>query len=115
MTYAWKWIDKILNSDEEKSSEIEAALGMAIIDVIKLNENISMGLPPDKSQENKIKNALDLLSSAWNKIKITEIKDIRNICLVYKSIAERMLGSFEDALKSIDEALAILNAEIPFI
>jgi len=102
-----KWIEIVLHSDEEKSPEVEAALGMAIIEISKLDENISMGLQPNKSQEEKIKKALDLLSSAWNKIKDTEIKDIKHIWLVYKAIAERMLGDFANALKNIDEAIEI--------
>lgn len=102
-----KWIEIVLHSDEEKSPEVEAVLGMAIIEIHKLDENISMGLQPNKSQEEEIKKALDLLSSAWNKIKDTEIKDIKHIWLVYKAIAERMLGDFASALKNIDEAIGI--------
>jgi len=102
-----KWIEIVLNSEEEKSPEAEASLGITIIDIYKLDENISMGLQPNKSQEEEIKKALDLLSSAWNKIKDTEIKDIKHNWLVYKAIAERMLGDFASALKNIDEAIEI--------
>lgn len=100
-----KWLEIAVENDEEDLPDLKGALGEILIQSIIEDQSVSYGNQLNDEQKEQIKEAIDLLSLAWNRISETGLRNLRLTWIVNRGLAKRVLGHLEEAIKDVEIAL----------
>jgi tetratricopeptide (TPR) repeat protein len=109
---ALKWYEVAMQNSKENNADIKGAYGSAILE---FGNNpfdfVTKQLDADRIDD--IKKGIRLISEAWEQVKNSDLKFTRAHLLINKSIANKMLSKWEDALFCLQEAAQLVpNDEV---
>ena len=104
---ARKWRENAIASDHENIPDFKAALAAILIEQV-IDDNLAVHTRQlDDSQQNQLKQAVELLTEAWDCVVNTELHAARTDWIINRSTAYYFLGEWKNAIKDLDAALEI--------
>ena len=101
---ARKWRE-IMVEQEEADLGSKASLATVLIEQVLDDGYVMYTKQLDDSQREQLYRVVDLLSEAWNCVADTELRSVRTDWIINRSMALRLLGESEAAIKDIDLAI----------
>ena len=101
---ARKWRE-IMVEQEEADLGSKASLATVLIEQVLDDGYVMYTKQLDDSQREQLYRAVDLLSEAWNRVADTELRSVRTDWIINRSMALRLLGESEAAIKDLDLAI----------
>jgi tetratricopeptide (TPR) repeat protein len=100
------WLRIALERDPD-SFETQAAYGTLLMELINVDPWFVQSYQLNEKDQEKLQRADQLLTSAWEKIADTELRDFRPDIIMNRSIARRYLRHLEEAIEDADVAIKI--------
>ncbi|MCX6236415.1 MAG: hypothetical protein NTY07_02470 [Bacteroidia bacterium] len=100
------WLQKAIESSYKNNSDFHATLGSTLLESVSNPFQIITG-QIDNEIRNKIKYSIELLTTSWNKVKDTDLRNSRAWLLVNRGIAKKFLKDFEGSFDDIKMAASI--------
>ncbi|APV44465.1 hypothetical protein Dform_01131 [Dehalogenimonas formicexedens] len=106
-----KWIEIAVNNDSSDSPDLKAGLGTIIIKTI-LDDQVSFsGVQVNESKRVEIQRAIQLLTSAWDKVATTSIRHCRTDWLVNRGLGKAQIGDIDGAIADVKLAIEIVPSD----
>ena len=111
---ARKWREIMVAQEQENAPDSKAALAAILIEQALADQLTMVAKQFDKTQKEQLRQAIDLLTEAWDCISRTELRDFRVDWIINRSMAHFHLGQMKEAIKDLDTALEIepLNPDL---
>ena len=104
---ARKWREIMVAQEQKNAPDSKAALGVILIEQALADQLTMVAKQFDKAQREQLRQAIDLLTEAWDCISRTELRDFRVDWIINRSVAYFHLGQMKEAIKDLDTALEI--------
>lgn len=111
---ARKWREIMVAQEQGDIPDFKAALAAILIEQVLVNQLTVVTKQFDKVQKKQLRQAIELLTEAWNCISRTELRDFRVNWIINRSMAHFHLGEMKETIKDLDTALEIepLNPDL---
>ena len=104
---ARKWRETAIASDDENIPDFKAALAAILIEQV-IDDDLAVHTRQlDDSQQNQLRQVVELLTEAWNCVVNTELHAARTDWIINRSTAYYFLGEWKNAIKDLEAALEI--------
>lgn len=112
---ARKWLEIAIENNIGDLSDFEAELGEVLLESVM--EDISAVYMKQLSdfQKKQVQEALRFLTSAWQRVDNTGIRNCRISWIASRGLAKRLLGDTEGAIKDFEIALSIKPSDPTFM
>lgn len=114
-TEAKKWLEIAIKKEKGDSSDLGAELGEVFLQLVIEDKSVIYTRELSDVQKKQVQKALQLLTSSWEKVADTEIRDSRVSWIVSRSLAKRLLGDLKGAIEDIEVALKAKPSDPTFI
>lgn len=102
---AKKWLEIAVDNDTTDSPELKAELGTILMKVVTDDQSSFFGVQINEAKRTQIENAVELLTSAWNRVAKTSIRHYRADWIANRGLAKRLLGDLDEAIEDIRTAV----------
>lgn len=111
---ARKWREIMVEQEQEDVPDFKAALAAILIEQVLADQLIVVTKQFDKAQKKQLRQAIKLLTEAWNCVSRTELRDFRTGWIINRGMAHFHLGEIKETIKDLDTALEIepLNPDL---
>jgi tetratricopeptide (TPR) repeat protein len=112
---AIKWIEIAIKNDKNDSADLEAELGEVLLQSVMEDKFVAHSRQLTGLQEKQVKKALQLLTSSWEKVVNTKIRDYRVSWIASRGLAKMLLGDLEGAIEDFEVALKAKPLDPTFV
>ncbi|MYK18704.1 tetratricopeptide repeat protein, partial [Candidatus Poribacteria bacterium] len=111
---ARKWRETIVAQEQGDVPDFKAALAAILIEQALANQLTVVTKQFDEAQKKQLRQAIELLTEAWDCVSRTELRDFRVNWIINRSMAHFHLRKMKEAIKDLDTALEIepLNSDL---
>ena len=111
---AREWREIMVAQEQGDVPDFKAALAAILIEQVLVNQLTVVTKQFDKAEKKQLRQAIELLTEAWDCISRTELRDFRVNWIINRSMAHFHLGEMKEAIKDLDTALEIepLNPDL---
>lgn len=109
------WLETAIHNDKENIPELRGTLGGLILDSLLKQQVVVTHEQLNDEQRSQLLEAKKLLTEAWDRVADTDLKSRRLQWLVNRSLANKLLGDFEGAIKDLETALVLEPSNPIFI
>ena len=111
---ARKWREIMVAQEQGDVPDFKAALAAILIEQVLVNQLTVVTKQFDKAQKKQLRQAIELLTEAWDCVSRTELRDFRVNWIINRSMAHFHLGEMKETIKDLDTALEIepLNPDL---
>lgn len=111
---ARKWRETIVAQEQGDVPDFKAALAAILIEQALANQLTVVTKQFDKTRKKQLKQAIELLTEAWDCVSGTELRDFRVGWIINRGMAYFHLGETKNTIKDLDTALEIepLNPDL---
>jgi len=106
-----KWLEIAVNHDTADSPELKAELGTLFMKVVTDDQSSFFGVQINEEKRAQIGRAVELLTSAWNRVAKTSIRHLRTDWIANRGLAKRLLGDLDGAVEDIMAALEAVPSD----
>ncbi|MBA7499086.1 Lipopolysaccharide assembly protein B [subsurface metagenome] len=106
-TEARKWLEIAVKNDKEDSPELKANLGALLLKLVNDDKSGFYGLQINDEKLAQIKEAIELLTAAWNVVANTSTARYRLDWIVIRGLGKRPGGDLDGAIEDINLALSM--------
>ena len=104
---ARKWRETVIANDHENTPDFKAALAAILVEQV-LEDTLAVYTKQfGDSQREQLKQAVELLTEAWDCVVNTELHAVRTDWIINRSTAYYFLGEWKNAIKDLDAVLEI--------
>ncbi len=111
---ARKWLEIAVNYDKTDSPEFKAELGAILIEAVTDDQSSFFGVQINEAKRAQIERAIQLLTSAWDRVAKTSIRHCRADWITNRGLAKRLLGDIDGALEDMSVAVEIVPSNFSY-
>lgn len=100
-----KWLETAIDNDATDSPELKADLGTVLMKLVTDDQSTFFGIQINDEKRAQIAKSIELLTSAWNRVANTSIRDLRLDWIANRGLAKRLFGDLDGAIEDIETAL----------
>jgi len=100
-----KWLETAIDNDTTDSPELKADWGTVLMKLVTDDQSTFFGIQINDEKRAQIEKSIELLTSAWNRVANTSIRDLRLDWIANRGLAKRLLGDLDGAIEDIETAL----------
>ena len=104
---ARKWRETVVASDYENDLDFKTGLAAILIEQVLENPLTVYTKQLNDSQKNQLRQAVELLTEAWDSVADTELRTARIDWIINRSTAHYLLGNLKEVIEDLDTALEI--------
>ena len=102
---ARKWREIMVEQEQGDDPGFKASLATILIEQVLDDGYVMYTKQLDDSQKEQLHQSVELLTGAWDSVADTELRSVRTDWIINRSMALRLLGESEAAIKDLDLAI----------
>jgi len=112
---ARNWLEIAIKKEKDDSPDLKAELGEVLLQSVMEDKSVIYTGQLSDIQEKQVQKALQLLTSAWEKVANTGIRNFRVSWIASRGLAKRLLRDLEGAIEDNEVALKAEPSDPTFI
>ena len=107
-----KWLEIAVKNDSTDSPELKAELGTILIKAVTDDQSSFFGVQINEAKRALIERAVQLLTSAWDRVAKTSIRHVRADWIANRGLAKRLLGDIDGAVEDMRIAVEAVPSDL---
>lgn len=100
------WLERAVRNDKENIPDLRGTLGSFILDAVARRQTVVTHEQLNEAQRAQVLEAKRLLTEAWERVADTDLRNYRLPWVVNRSLANKLLGNLDEAVRDVETGLA---------
>jgi tetratricopeptide (TPR) repeat protein len=111
---AGEWLEIAVKNDTADSPELKAELGTILIQAVTDDQSSFFGVQINEAKHAQIERAIQLLTSAWDRVAKTSIRHCRADWITNRGLGRRLLADIDGAIADVSVAVEAIPSDLSY-